>query len=69
VLLGRNDVEGSGLGGALPVFVFVMTKMARIAGRPPLKVSLTAVCCSFVLLNYFFKMECVYIYILFGLVS
>lgn len=63
VLLGRNDAEGSGLGGALPVFVFVMTKMARIAGRPPLKVSLTTESGSFVLLNCFPKMECIYIYI------
>ena len=39
VLLGREEGEGSGLGGALPVFVFVMTKMARIAGRPSMKVS------------------------------
>ena len=39
VLLGREEGEGSGLGGTLPVFVFVMTKMARIAGRPSMKVS------------------------------
>ena len=39
VLLGREEGEGSRLGGALPVFVFVMTKMARIAGRPSMKVS------------------------------
>ena len=37
VLLG-DDESGSGMGGALPVFVFVLTKMARIEGRPPIKV-------------------------------
>ena len=37
VLLGEHE-SGSGMGGALPVFVFVLTKMARVEGRPPMKV-------------------------------
>lgn len=37
VLLG-DDKSGSGMGGALPVFVFVLTKMARVEGRQPVKV-------------------------------
>ena len=37
VLLGDDD-SGSGMGGALPVFVFILTKMARIDGRAPMKV-------------------------------
>ena len=43
VLLGDNE-SGSGMGGALPVFVFVLTKMARIEGRPSVKV-----CCPFII--------------------
>ena len=39
VLLG-DDESGSGIGGALPVFVFVLTKMARVEGRQPVKVFL-----------------------------
>ena len=39
VLLG-DDESGSGMGAALPVFAFVLTKMARIEGRPPMKVCL-----------------------------
>ena len=34
-----NDGGGGGLGGALPVFVFVLTKMMRVASRPPIRVS------------------------------
>ena len=37
VLLGDNE-SGSGMGGALPVFVFVLTKMARVEGGAPMKV-------------------------------
>ena len=37
VLLGEDD-GGGGLGGALPVFAFIMTKMTQIVGRPPMKV-------------------------------
>ena len=39
VLLG-DDESGSGMGGALPVFVFVfvLTKMAKVEGRAPMKV-------------------------------
>ena len=37
VLLG-DDESGSGMGGALPVFVFVLTKMAGVEGRAPMKV-------------------------------
>ena len=37
LLLG-DDGSGSGMGWALPVFVFILTKMARIEGRPLMKV-------------------------------
>lgn len=37
VLLGDEE-SGSGMGGALPVFAFVLTKMARVEGRPLMKV-------------------------------
>ena len=37
VLLGDDESE-SGMGGALPVFAFVLTKMAKVEGRPPMKV-------------------------------
>ena len=40
VLLGEDE-SGRGLGGALPVFAFIMTKMAKIEGRPPMKVLYT----------------------------
>ena len=34
-----SNVAGGGVGGALPVFVFVLTKMMRVASRPPVRVS------------------------------
>ena len=37
VVLGREDDKG-GVGGALPVFAFVATKMATIPGKPPMQV-------------------------------
>ena len=37
VLLG-DDESGSGMGGVLPVFVFILMKMARVEGRAPMKV-------------------------------
>ena len=40
VLLG-DDESKSGLGGALPVFVFILTKMARVEGRAAMKVIFT----------------------------
>ena len=39
VLLGDSE-GGSDMGGALPVFVFVLTKMARVEGTPPMKVGM-----------------------------
>lgn len=43
VLLGTDTTGGGGVGGALPVFVFVLTKMAIIEGRPPMKVRIVSV--------------------------
>ncbi len=40
VLLSNDDEVG--LGGALPVFVFVLTKMMRIVSRPPVRVSVVS---------------------------
>ena len=38
--------EEAGLGGELPVFVFVMTKMAPIPGKPAVKVSECGTLCG-----------------------
>lgn len=38
--------EEAGLGGELPVFVFVMTKMATIPGKPAVKVSECGTVCG-----------------------
>lgn len=34
-----DNKVGGGVGGALPVFVFILTKMMTIASRPPIRVS------------------------------
>ena len=52
VLLGDSDDSGSGMGGALPVFAFVLTKMARVEGRPPMKVHLIPHYCISIDNNY-----------------
>ena len=33
-----QEAKGGSVGSRLPVFVFIMTKMATIQGRPPIKV-------------------------------
>ena len=38
VVLGE-DGRGAGVGGSLPVMVFVLTKMATLLGRPPIQVT------------------------------
>ena len=54
--LHKISLEGvSGFGGSLPVFIVVMTKMAKIEGRPPLKVSAS---CDFFMNNL---QDCKYI--------
>ena len=54
--LHKISLEGvSGFGGSLPVFIVVMTKMAKIEGRPPVKVSAS---CDFFMNNL---QDCKYI--------
>ena len=56
VRLHKISLEGvSGFGGSLPVFIVVMTKMAKIEGRPPVKVSAS---CDFFMNNL---QDCKYI--------
>ena len=57
--LHKISLEGvSGFGGSLPVFIVVMTKMAKIEGRPPVKVSAS---CDFFMNNL---QDCIYIALL-----
>ena len=57
VLLGSDVTGGGGVGGSLPVFVFVLTKMAVIEGRPSMKVKIDFVVSCYVLLNVDYKLE------------
>ena len=52
VVLGE-DGRGAGVGGSLPVMVFVLTKMATLPGRPPIQVIINTHNYYIILYNYY----------------
>ena len=62
VQLGDGGADDGGLGGSLPVIIFIMTKMLTLPGKPPMNVCVmfvyTYVCvcvcvCGCVLLSWY----------------